>query len=97
MHLKINPSQSYPIWEILIRLKIWLILVSAIKISFKHRLSQKKIELLTKKTKGRTDILLVLITKIDKTSPDSEFKVNSFNKPYRVDRNKKGDGIMLSF
>ena len=58
---------------------------------------RNKSELLTEKTKGNVDILLISETKIDKSLPDSQFKINGFNNPSRVDSNKKRGGIMLLF
>ena len=36
-------------------------------------------------------------TKIDESFPLGQFKVNGFNKPFRLDRNIKGGGIMLLY
>ena len=58
---------------------------------------RNKFELLTEKTKGNADILLIFETKIDENFPNSQLKINGFGNPHRVDRNKKGGGIMLLF
>ena len=54
-------------------------------------------ELITEKTKGNRDILLIFETNINKRFFDSQFKTDGFNYPYWVDHNKKGGGIMLLF
>ena len=58
---------------------------------------RNKFELLTQKTKGNVDILLISETKIDESFPDSQFKIDGFSNPHRVDCNEKEDGIMLLF
>ena len=58
---------------------------------------RNKFELLTEKTKGNVDILLISERKIDESFSDSQFKIDGFSKPHRVDRNEKGGGIMLLF
>ena len=58
---------------------------------------RNKFELLTKKTKGNIDILLISERKIDESFPESQFKVDGLSKPHRVDRNEKGGRIMLLF
>ena len=39
--------------------------------------------------------MLISETKIDKSFPDSQFKIDGFSNPHRVDRNEKGGRIML--
>ena len=58
---------------------------------------RNKFELLTEKTKGNVDISLISETKIDESFLGSEFKIDGFSNPHRVDRNENGDGIMLLF
>ena len=41
--------------------------------------------------------MLISETKIDENFPDSEFKIDGFSNPHRVDPNEKGGGIMLLF
>ena len=41
--------------------------------------------------------MLISETKIDESFPDSQFKINGFSNPHRVDRNEKGGRIMLLF
>ena len=50
---------------------------------------RNKFELLTKKTKGNVDILLISETKIHESFPDSQFKIDGFCNPHRVDRNER--------
>ena len=58
---------------------------------------RNKFELLTEKTKGNVNILLISETKVDKSFPESQFKIDGFSNPHRVDRNEKGGGIMPLF
>ena len=41
------------------------------------------------------DIVLVTETKLDKTFLESLFLMDGFSKPYRLDRNKNGGGVMI--
>ena len=41
------------------------------------------------------DILVVTETKLDETFLESLFLMNSFSKPYRLDKNKNGGGIII--
>ena len=41
------------------------------------------------------DILVVAETKVDETFLESLFLMDGFSKPYRLDRNKNGGGIMI--
>ena len=58
---------------------------------------KNKFELLTEKKRGNVDILLISETKIDESFPNSQFKIDGFSNPHRVDRNEKGGKIMLLF
>ena len=42
-----------------------------------------------------TDILVLTETKLDDTFPTAQFLVNGFSEPYRLDRNRKGGGVMV--
>ena len=52
-------------------------------------------ESLLKYVGNNLDILIVLETKIDDTSPESQFLMEGFSTPYRLDRTAKGGGILL--
>ena len=41
------------------------------------------------------DIRMVSETKIDDTFPESQFLIEGFSTPYRLDRTAKGGGILL--
>ena len=45
--------------------------------------------------KGTIDILLVSETKIDASFPQSQFCIDGYIKPFRLDRNSHGGGIMI--
>ena len=42
---------------------------------------------------GILDILMTTETKLDDTFPVSQFHINKFSKPYRLDRNRNGGGV----
>ena len=41
------------------------------------------------------DILVLTETKLDDTFPMAQFLVNDFSEPYRLDRNRKGGGVIV--
>ena len=43
------------------------------------------------------DILVLTETNLDDTFPTAQFLVNGFSEPYRLDRNRKGDGLWFTF
>ena len=45
--------------------------------------------------KDKLDILIICETKTDETFPDSQFIINGFKRPYRLDRNTNGGGVMI--
>ena len=45
--------------------------------------------------KDKLDILLVSETKVDESFPSSQFAIEGFNVPFRLDRNSSGGGITL--
>ena len=45
--------------------------------------------------KNEVDILVITETKLDSSFPDSQFKIDGFRQPYRLDRNKHGGGVMI--
>ena len=58
---------------------------------------RKKVELLTDKTKGNVDIFLISKTKVDKSFRSSQFKIDGFSNPYRVDHDEKGGRTTVLF
>ena len=44
---------------------------------------------------GKVDIFLISETKIDGTFPTSQFLMSGYSNVYRLDRNDKGEEIML--
>ena len=44
---------------------------------------------------SKIDILVITETKLDSSFSSSEFLIDGFHKPYRMDRNKHGGGILL--
>ena len=45
--------------------------------------------------KGKLDILVIGETKLDDTFTEKQFMMNGFKKPYRLDRNHAGGGVMI--
>ena len=41
------------------------------------------------------DILIIQETKLDSSFPDDQFVINGYKKPYRLDRNRHGGGVMV--
>ena len=41
------------------------------------------------------DILVRTETKLDSSFPESQFIIDGFRQPYRLDRNKHGAGVMI--
>ena len=56
---------------------------------------RNKFEFLVEFIKGKFDILMISETKVDKSFPLDQFRINGFNAPFRLDRNINGGGIML--
>ena len=45
--------------------------------------------------KNKVDILVITETKLDSSFTDSKFIIDGFRQPYRLDRNKHVDGVMI--
>jgi exonuclease III len=56
---------------------------------------RNKKDLLSEQIKGNVDILLLSETKLDKSFPETQFLIEGFTPPFRMDRNSYGGGIML--
>ena len=56
---------------------------------------RNKFDNLSKLIRGKVDILLISETKIDDSFPEGQFVIDGFSKPYRLDRNCDGGGLML--
>ena len=56
---------------------------------------RNKFEFLVDQIKGKVDLLMVAETKLDKSFPQGQFKISGFSRPFRLDRNSNGGGIML--
>ena len=54
-----------------------------------------KFEQLKTVINGNIDILLVVETKLDATFPESQFDIEGYSAPYRLDRNRNGGGILI--
>ena len=56
---------------------------------------RNKFESLVTFVGNNLDILMISETKIDDTFPESQFLIEGFSKPFRLDRTAKGGGILL--
>ena len=56
---------------------------------------RNKFELLSHQIKNNIDILMISERKLDESFPTSQFFINDFSSPHRLDRNCKGGGIIL--
>ena len=54
-----------------------------------------KFEKLKPVIKDTLDALVIVETKIDNSYPEEQFKIEGFSKPYRLDRNAQGGGIIV--
>ena len=44
---------------------------------------------------GKVDILVITESKLDSSFPTNQFIIDGFSKPYRLDRNRNGGGILI--
>ena len=56
---------------------------------------RNKFDFLAEIVCGNVDILIIGETKLDSSFPKSLFKIDGFKKPYRIDRNEHGGGVMV--
>ena len=56
---------------------------------------RNKFELLVDQVKENIDVLMTSETKFDDSFPFGNFLIGGFSKPYRLDRNSLGGGILL--
>ena len=56
---------------------------------------RNKFEELISQVQGTVDVLMISETKIGDSFPIANFLIDDFSKPYTIDRNSSGDGIML--
>ena len=56
---------------------------------------RNKFEPLVRLIDNSIDVLMVSETKLDNSFPDSQFLIEGFSTPYRLDRTAKGGGILL--
>ena len=58
---------------------------------------EHKFEAFVSMIKNRVDIIMVSETKVDESFPLSQFKIDGYSSPFRIDRNTNGGGIMIYF
>ena len=56
---------------------------------------RNKFDLFIDLVKDRLDIILISETKIDSTFPKSQFEIQGYSSPHRLDRNAHGGGLLL--
>ena len=56
---------------------------------------KNKFQFLEKEVCANLDILLILESKLDDSFPPTQFLLDGFSKPYRLDRYSNGGGIFL--
>ena len=44
---------------------------------------------------GKIDILIITETKLDDSFPTAQFTISGYSKPYRLDRNRNGGGVII--
>ena len=54
-----------------------------------------KFDALSLMIKDHLDILVIGETKLDNTFPENQFLISGYKKPYRLDRNRHGGGVMI--
>ena len=54
-----------------------------------------KFDSVVEKITGNVDILMISETKLDNSFPEGQFLIDGYSKPFRIDRNSHGGGIML--
>ena len=85
-----SPNQLFEIKKLRIRNANKIIIGNLNIISLPNKFEQLKDIVMQ-----HIDILVLIKTKLDDTFPAAQFLVNSFSEPYRLDRNRKGGGIMV--
>ena len=60
-------------------------------------LIRNKFGLLVSQIASNIDVLMISETKIDESFPTSQFLIDGFSSPYRLDRNSNGGGILVYF
>ena len=56
---------------------------------------RNKFDFLAHQVKGNIDILMISETKLDESFPPSQFFLDGYSVPFRLDRNGNGGGILL--
>ena len=57
--------------------------------------NRNKFDLVKKMVVEERDILMITETKFDDSFPASQFSIQDFCTPFRLDRNKNGGGVLL--
>ena len=56
---------------------------------------RNKFEALKSLIQGKVDIFVISETKLDESFPRSQFTINGFSTPFRLDRNDEGGDYLL--
>ena len=56
---------------------------------------RNKFELVTEMVRNKVDLLIISEIKLDFSFPSAQFYMKTYSRPYRLDRNNKGGGVIL--
>ena len=56
---------------------------------------RNKVDMLSYMIGNKTDVLIISESKLDDTFPTSQFVIDRFTEPFRLDRTRNGGGILL--
>ena len=62
---------------------------------FKINSIRNKVDMLSYMIGNKIDILMISESKLNDTFPSSQFVIDSFTEPFRLDRTRNGGGILL--
>ena len=88
---KVNPLDAFSILKSLRSKNIDKIVIAQLNINP----LRNKFDQLVSIIQGNVDILVITETKLDETFPISQFVIDEYSIPYRLDRNRDGGGILV--
>ena len=84
-------SDVYSNWENIRKNKSKKIIIAHLTVNS----IRNKFDFFSDIVKDNIDILMISESKLDDSFPDSQFLIEGFSKPFRLDRNRNGGGAML--
>ena len=88
---KVNPLDAFSILKSLRSKNIDKIVIAQLNINS----LRNKFDQLLSIIQGNVDILVITETKLDETFPISQFMIDGYSIPYRLDRNRDGSRILV--